>query len=52
MRSLDNPNIPKLYEVYESDSIFSNINIDSVELLMTYYEGGHLYEKLENFSLK
>ncbi|CAD8176611.1 unnamed protein product [Paramecium octaurelia] len=44
MRSLDNPNIPKLYEVYESD--------DSVELLMTYYEGGHLYEKLQNFSLK
>ena len=23
MRSLDNPNIPKLYEVYENDGIFS-----------------------------
>mgnify|MGYP001807993620 FL=1 len=22
MRSLDNPNIPKLYEVYENDGIF------------------------------
>ncbi|CAD8075476.1 unnamed protein product [Paramecium sonneborni] len=44
MRSLDNPNIPKLHEVYEND--------DSVELIMTYYEGGHLYEKLLNFSLQ
>ncbi|CAD8154094.1 unnamed protein product [Paramecium pentaurelia] len=43
MRSLDYPNIPKLYEVFESDNY--------IELIMTYYEGGHLYEKLQNFSL-
>ncbi|CAD8066217.1 unnamed protein product [Paramecium sonneborni] len=43
MRSLDNPNIPKLYEVFEND--------DYIELVMTHYEGGHLYEKLQNFSL-
>ncbi|CAD8072466.1 unnamed protein product [Paramecium sonneborni] len=43
MRSLNNQNIPKLYEVFEND--------DYIELVMTYYEGGHLYEKLQYFSL-
>ncbi|CAK64180.1 unnamed protein product (macronuclear) [Paramecium tetraurelia] len=43
MRSLDYPNIPKLYEVFESNNY--------IELVMTHYEGGNLYEKLLNFSL-
>lgn len=51
MRSLDNPNIPKLYEVFESEgSLFYNTK-EHVELVMTHYEGGNLYEKLQNFNL-
>ncbi|CAD8173950.1 unnamed protein product [Paramecium pentaurelia] len=43
MRSLDYPNIPKLYEVFE--------NNDYIELVMTHYEGGELQEKLLNLNL-
>ena len=50
MRSLDNLNIPKLYEVFEKESIII-VYLDDVELVMTLYEGGSLLEKVPYFGL-
>lgn len=50
MRSLDHPNIPKLYEVFEKESK-KFVYLDEVELVMTFYEGGTLMEKIQNFGL-
>lgn len=50
MRSLDNLNIPKLYEVFEKESTIF-FYLDDVELVMTLYEGGSLLEKVPYFGL-
>lgn len=52
MRSLNHPNIPKLFEVFESEGSYLYKYIEHVELVMTFYEGGSLYEKLQNYNLK